>query len=149
MPEACVVDTSCLIVLDKLGLLSLLCEVYKNIFLAKSVISEFGENPLPDCMQVVKVSSSLLAIFTDELNLGKGEAETIAYAYEQGIMAVIDDARARKIAEKLSIKLTGTLGILIKAEQKGIIESSYQVALELKRVGFHISDAIIEKLKNK
>lgn len=149
MPEVCVVDTSCLIVLDKAGLLSILCKVYKNIYLPKSVIGEFGENPLLDCMHVVKVNSSLLGIFTDELNLGRGEAETIAYAYEQGIMAVIDDARARKVAEKLSIKLTGTLGILIKAQQRGIIESSYQVALKLRKAGFYISDAIIEKLKNK
>ena len=148
MPEVCVVDASCLIVLDKVGLSSLLCEVYKNIYLPKSVVDEFGENPLLNCMQIVKVNSPLLGIFTDELNLGLGEAETIAYAYEQGISAVIDDAKARKVAEKLSIKLTGTLGILIKAEKKGIIESSYQVALELKKAGFHVSDAIIEKLKN-
>lgn len=149
MAEVCVVDTSCLIVLDKVGLLFLLCEVYKDIYLPKSVVEEFGENPLLNCIQVVKVNSPLVGIFTDELNLGLGEAETIAYAYEQGIRAVIDDAKARKVAQKLSIKLTGTLGILIKAEKEGIIESSYQVALKLKKAGFRVSDAIIKKLRNK
>lgn len=89
MPEGCVVDTSCLIVLDKVGLLSLLCEVYKVIYLPKSVVKEFGENLLPKCIRVIEVSSPLVRIFTDELNLGLGEAETIAYAYEQGMEAVI------------------------------------------------------------
>ena len=148
MPDACVVDTSCLIVLDKVGLLTLLCAVYKNIYIPGGVISEFGEKPLLNCMEIIKVNSPLMGILTEELNLGRGEAETITYAYEQGIRAVIDDAKARKVAEKLSIQLTGTLGILVKAEQKGLIESSYQVAVELKKVGFRISDKIIEKMKN-
>ncbi|MBO8151783.1 MAG: DUF3368 domain-containing protein [Candidatus Neomarinimicrobiota bacterium] len=149
MPEGCVVDTSCLIVLDKVGLLSLLCEVYKVIYLPKSVVKEFGENLLPKCIRVIEVSSPLVRIFTDELNLGLGEAETIAYAYEQGMEAVIDDAKARKVAQKLSVKLTGTIGILIKAEKKGVIESSYQVVLKLKETGFRVSDDIVGKLKEK
>ena len=108
-----------------------------------------GENLLPKCIRVIEVSSPLVRIFTDELNLGLGEAETIAYAYEQGMEAVIDDAKARKVAQKLSVKLTGTIGILIKAEKKGVIESSYQVVLKLKETGFRVSDDIVGKLKEK
>ena len=33
------------------------------------------------------------------MNLGLGEAETIAYAYEQGMRTIIDDAKARKMAK--------------------------------------------------
>jgi len=149
MPEECVVDTSCLIVLNRVGLLSLLCEVYEKVYLARSVVNEFGEKPFLRCVEIVEVSSPLIGILTEELNLGLGEAETTAYAYERGIRAVIDDAKARKIAEKLLIKLTGTLGVLIKAEREGVIESSYQVALELRKAGFRVSEAIIERLRNK
>jgi len=39
----------------------------------------------------------LIVVLTEELNLGLGEAETITYAYEQGIRAIIDDARARRV----------------------------------------------------
>ncbi len=51
------------------------------------------------------------------------------------------------MAEKLSIKLTGTLGLLIKAEERRVIESSYKTVLELRRLGFRISDGLIEELK--
>ena len=51
------------------------------------------------------------------------------------------------MAEKLSIKLTGTIGLLIKAEERGAIESSYKIVLELTRLGFRISDGLIEDLK--
>ncbi len=53
------------------------------------------------------------------------------------------------MAEKLSIKLTGTIGLLTKAESKGIIKSSYKIVLELKKIGFRISDDILEALKEK
>ena len=62
---------------------------------------------------------------------------------------MIDDAKARKIAEKLLIKLTGTLGVLTKAEKEGVVESFYQVALELRKAGFRVSEAIIEGLRKK
>jgi predicted nucleic acid-binding protein len=149
MPDRCVVDTSCLIVLDKAALLPLLCELYEKVYVLKSVIVEFGVSPFISCAEVVDVRSKLIMVLTEELNLGLGEAETIAYAYEEGIRAIIDDAKARRVAEKLSIKLTGTLGLLIKAEERRIIESSYKTVLELRRLGFRISDGLIEELKMK
>lgn len=147
MPDRCVVDTSCLIVLDKAALLPLLCELYEKVCVPKSVIVEFGVSPFIPCAEVVDVRSKLIIALTEELNLGLGEAETIAYAYEEGIRAIIDDAKARRVAEKLSIKLTGTLGLLIKAEERRVIESSYKTVLELRRLGFRISDGLIEELK--
>ena len=46
--------------------------------------------PLIPCAEVVDVCSKLIAVLTEELNLGLGEAETIAYAYEHNMRAVID-----------------------------------------------------------
>ena len=149
MPDKCVVDTSCLIVLDKVALLPLLCELYEKVYVTRSVVAEFGMRPFIPCAEVVDVRSKLIVVLTEELNLGLGEAETIAYAYEEGIRAVIDDAKARRVAEKLSIKLTGTIGLLIKAEERGAIESSYKIVLELRRLGFRISDGLIEDLKTR
>ena len=99
------------------------------------------------CAEVVSVHSKLIVVLTEELNLGLGEAETITYAYEQGIRAIIDDARARRVAKKLSVKLTGTIGLLMKAEKRGFIESSYQTALKLREVGFYVSDSVLKALK--
>ena len=149
MPEECVVDTSCLIVLDKIGLMSLLCRLYEKVYIPRGVVAEFGMIPLIPCAEVVDVCSKLIAVLTEELNLGLGEAETIAYAYERDMRAVIDDARARKVAAKLGVKLTGTIGLLMKAQEKGLVESSSKTALDLRKVGFRISDGIIEELKKR
>ncbi len=40
MPDKCVVDTSCLIVLDKIELLPILCKLYGKVHIPKGVIME-------------------------------------------------------------------------------------------------------------
>lgn len=148
MPE-CVVDTSCLIVLDKLELLTILCELYDRVCITKGVAKEFGHIPSLRCICEVSANSELVSVFTDDLNMGLGEAETIVYAYEHGVKAIIDDARGRKLAAKLGVRLTGTIGLLMKAEDEGIIESAFRSVLELKKIGFYVSEAIIEELKKR
>lgn len=52
---------------------------------------------------------------------GKGEAESMAIALCRGWVFASDDGAARRFAQAQPIKLTGTLGILIKATQSGIL----------------------------
>ncbi len=59
MPERCVVDTSCLIVLDKVGLLSLLCKLYEKVYIPQGVVTEFGLSPFIPCAEIVSVCSKL------------------------------------------------------------------------------------------
>jgi len=58
---------------------------------------------------------------TLSLSLGFGEASSIAIAKIRGHVFACDDRTARREAELLGIRLTGTLGILIKAVKKKII----------------------------
>ncbi len=88
----------------------------------------------------------MLRLLTDELNLGQGEAEVIALATETGMKAIIDDLKARKVAETLDLNITGTIGILLKAENLGLIDSAYSKAKELKDIGFYVSDELLGDL---
>lgn len=59
-----------------------------------------------------------------EIQIDKGEASAIALAMENsGSTLILDDYKARKIAEQLGIDITGTIGVIIKAKLKGIITS--------------------------
>jgi hypothetical protein len=56
------------------------------------------------------------------MQIDKGEASAIAVALESpGCTLILDDYKARKIAEKLVIDITGTIGVIIKAKLTGII----------------------------
>jgi predicted nucleic acid-binding protein len=83
-----------------------------------------------------------------ELNIGKGESEVIALASETGIKAIIDDVKARQVAERLELKVTGTIGVLLKAEKSGLINNAYEKITELKEKGFYILTELLNKFKS-
>ncbi|MBI4686416.1 MAG: DUF3368 domain-containing protein [Nitrospirae bacterium] len=148
MPEKAIADTSALIALEKINLIDVLCKIYSEIILPEAVISEFG-TPSINCYAIKQVEGSLIKLLMTDLNLGKGESEVIALSKDTGVRIIIDDLKARKIAETLGLNITGTIGILLKAEQLGLIENAYAKAGELKDKGFYVSDEILEDISQK
>jgi len=55
------------------------------------------------------------------MDYGESEA-VILYEEQDADFLLIDDKKARKIAENLGVKCIGTLGILVKARTSGIID---------------------------
>lgn len=145
MPERAIADTSALIALEKINLLDVLCKIYAEIILPEAVINEFGTLAI-NCYSIKKVKNPLVRLLLSDLNLGKGESEVIALASETGMKTIIDDIKARKVAETLGLSVTGTIGILLKAEKSGLIESAYNKAKELKDKGFHVSEELLENI---
>ena len=145
MPDSVIVDTSSLIALEKVGLLNILCDLYSEVLVPESVVREFGTIGLP-CLSVRRVASNLLELLITDLNLGKGEAEAITLASETGYKIVVDDSKARRVAQNMGLKITGTIGILLRAERSGLIESAEKKVRELKTKGFYISDELLERM---
>lgn len=145
MPEIIIVDTSVLIAFEKIDLLQILCKIYKEIILPDTVAKEFGNINL-DCYSARKVESALANFLMRDLNLGRGEAEVIALAYETNQKALIDDLKARKVAEDLGLSIGGSIGILLKAEKLGLIDSAFKKTQELKDKGFYVSEELLAKI---
>ncbi|MBM4333897.1 MAG: DUF3368 domain-containing protein [Deltaproteobacteria bacterium] len=145
MPEPVIADTSSLMAMEKISLLGILCEIYSEVIVPGSVINEFGNISLP-CLSVRKVESNFSKLLSIDLNLGQGEAEVIALANQSGLKVIIDDSKARRVAENMGLKITGTIGVLIKAEKLGLIESAYNKAKELREKGFYISDELLDDI---
>ena len=59
---------------------------------------------------------------------------------------IIDDLKARKVAETLELSVTGTIGILLKAEKLGLIDSAYNKARELRDKGFYVSGQLLDDI---
>lgn len=134
-------NTSCLIVLDNIGMLDVLKELYGKVFITEEVSKEFGKT-VPDWIEVRRVSDNkYLKLMKNFVDLG--EASTIALAVEtDDIVIILDDLKARKLAQKLNLKITGTIGVLIKARKRNIITSTQEVLNKLRNEGFRISDEI-------
>lgn len=71
------------------------------------------------------------------MQIDKGESSAIALALETPDSTVIlDDYKARKIAQQLGINFTGTIGVIIKAKLKGIIPSIKPYLEKIKQTNF-------------
>ena len=62
----------------------------------------------------------------------------------QNSLVAIDDLKARKVAISLEIKITGSLGILIKAKEKGYIKQLKPILKKIEKTDFRISENIIK-----
>ena len=145
MPDIAIVDASVLIALEKIDLLDILCEIYEQIILPEAVLKEFG-TPAIDCYSITKAQSPIVNLLAKESNLGMGESEALALAYEKNMKIILDDLKARKIAETLNLDYTGTIGLLLKAEELGLIDRAYDKVKNLKEKGFHVSDQLLEDI---
>ena len=147
MPKTIISDTSCFIILTNIGELELLHKVYGEIITTIDIATEFGET-LPDWVEIIKVTDTYKQQLL-ELQIDKGESSAIALALEIPASTVIlDDFKARKIASRLGINYTGTIGVIIKAKLKGIIPSIKPILEKIKQTDFRISvDIELQALK--
>jgi predicted nucleic acid-binding protein len=80
-------------------------------------------------------------------DLERGEAEVIALAQEQNAdLVVIDERLARRYAKRLGMRLTGTLGILLKAKQVGLVDAVKPLVDQLRQGGIRLSDDLIAEV---
>jgi predicted nucleic acid-binding protein len=145
MPRIIISDTSCLIILNKIGELDLLQKVYGQITTTVEIAAEFGEL-LPDWIEVVIVKEKDKQRLL-ETQIDKGESSAIALALEYSeSLLILDDIKARKIASQLNLSYTGTFGIIIKAKLQGIIPSVIPYLDRIKQTDFRISDEVVKQI---
>lgn len=145
MPDLIICDTSCLIIFDKIKKLDLLKLCYQNIYITPEIQNEFGKS-LPTWINVKEVKN-ISTQKTLMQNLGPGEASVIAIGMEiPNCLIVIDDLKARKVAKSLRLKITGSLGILIKAKEDGFTKKLKPILKEVEATDFRLSEGIINKI---
>lgn len=116
MENVVISDTSCLIVLDKIGQLDLLNPGNARLFVTPTIAQEFGK-PLPGWLKIRAPLNQNLQFLLEE-NIDPGESSAIALTLEMpGCLLILDDLRARKMAKSMSLRVTGTLGVIAAAKR--------------------------------
>jgi predicted nucleic acid-binding protein len=124
-------------VLTNISELDLLQKVYGRITTTIEIVTEYGE-PLPDWVEIESVKDNYIQQLL-EMQVDTGEASAIALALETpDSTIIIDDYRARKIAQKLKLNYTGTIGVIVKAKLKGIIPSVKPILAKIKQTDFRL-----------
>ena len=72
-------------------------------------------------------------------DLGAGEREVLALGTETSdSIVILDDALARQYARLLNLTLTGTLGVLLKAKEAGLLPAVAPVLDRLRQLRFRM-----------
>jgi len=148
MPGIIVSDTSCLILLDKLGRIGLLKSLFEKITITKTVADEFGKD-LPEFIEIENPKNKNYQKILESI-LDPGEASAMALALEKDeSLLIIDEFKGRREARQLGLNYTGTLGILIVAKDKGLINSVTEIIKEIGKTNFRIDVKLINEVKRK
>lgn len=144
-------NSSPLIVFSKINRLSLLEELFGEVYIPKAVFEEVmrgrkGKEIIKNkWIKIKEVKDKDFVEYLSKL-LGKGEAEAIILAKEHKSKLLIDDAEGRKHAEMLNLKFIGCLGLLKLAKKRGLIKSAGEVIEEMKNESFYIDEGLITTL---
>ncbi|WP_437661581.1 DUF3368 domain-containing protein [Sorangium sp. So ce1182] len=84
--------------------------------------------------------AALLRLAAD---LDAGEREVLALAAGRSAsLLLLDDGHARRYAKMLGLTFTGTLGILLRAKQRGLLDRVSPCLDQLHALGFRIAPAL-------
>lgn len=139
MKIAAVVDSTCLIGLERIGRLDLLSALLEPVFAPPAVVAEFGSQLQWMSVETPKSAGTVAAL---KLVVDAGEAEAITLAYERGCRIILDDRKARLAAGQLGVPITGTVGLLLKAKQAGLISAILPLLDALDSNQFRVSRAL-------
>lgn len=126
-------DTSAITSLAAINHLKLLPQLYNQVTIPEAVYRELADidPPVPGTIEVQTASwlevrqvinREVVERLQNEVTLDPGESEAIALALElDADLLLIDERRGRAEANRLGVKITGLLGILVEAKRKKLI----------------------------
>lgn len=142
-----IVNSTPVIILSKIGMLDILHKMYGDVIIPQAVFDEVTVKDDSACHTIKSldwINVKSIASQDDrkmyKAKLHAGEVEVMILAQELGedVLTVIDDNAARKTARYLGIKVTGTVGVLMKAKKLGYIDSVKKCIAMMRRAGFYV-----------
>jgi uncharacterized protein len=148
-----VTNTGPLIALAKIDHLDLLQRMFGNITIPPAVHRELMAKSGIEALrldtalaQFIEITAEpklapIVQIVTDHLDAG--EQQAIAVAYAKNVTLVIDERLGRLAARQLGLVVTGSAGVLIEANRRGLIPAVRPLLEAVRQQGYWLSDELI------
>jgi predicted nucleic acid-binding protein len=149
-----IADTTPLNYLVLIDTVEILPQLYGRVLIPPAVWEEFQRPETPEDVRAwVAQRPDWLEIRAIERNpdpevqsLGAGEREAIALAEElHADRLIMDDRAARRIATQRNLIVIGTLGVLVEAAERGLIDFS-DATSRLQQTSFYVSPEVLNPL---
>jgi len=155
MNESWVLDASPIILLGKADLLKTVSPLAKLWIIPEGVIREVeAKRPIDSYLSEISYGSEVAKENVTKINpsiaawdLGRGESEVLTLALERsGTGVVLDDLQARKCAALFDISFIGSLGLILLAKRKGLLNLAKPEIERLKAVGLYIDSIMLARI---
>jgi hypothetical protein len=94
-------------------------------------------------IHVKQPSLTALSLGPDAYQLGQADIDSILLARELNAILLTDDTEARQLAERVAVKVSGTVGLLIRAKTTGHIQQLRVLLDELRsNTNFRMSERL-------
>jgi len=154
MPDRWVVNASPVILLGKAGVIHLLPSLCDELVVPAGVVAEVQQGRMADAgrawlagdgagfIRPAPPPHSALAAWSG----GAGEAEVISWALAHtGFAAVLDDRAARRLATQQGVPVLGSLRVIVKAKERGLIPAARPALEKLRGSGAYVSEELIDR----
>jgi len=146
-----------LIALARIGQLPLLLGLFGEVHVPESVRREvvvdgagragLDDVSVADWIRPETVDDRVgVDLLRDRLGEGESEAIVLAIEKEAGLL-LIDEERGRRVAEARGINVTGTLGVLVLAKKRGLLEEVTTHLDALRGAAFRMDKALYDAVQ--
>ena len=149
-------NTGPLIALAKIGMLHLLPKLgWEAILVPPAVKRELWAKSGPDSSSIDSALESFLKVKepgqtnqqveSAASRLDEGEKQVVCLgAASREATLLLDDKAGRTVAKSLGLGVTGTVGLLLIAKRRGLIQKVLPLLEEMRARGYWISDAVLD-----
>jgi predicted nucleic acid-binding protein len=147
-----VADTTPLRYLAAIGEFDLLPSIFGKVLIPPAVWNELtaASTPQtvrmfveerPDWLQLQSPRLESLDVVSSDLDAGERAALALAIEIKADLI-LIDEAAGRREAKELGMRVTGTIGVLRLAAERGLIDVR-RVLVSLRSSGFYIDESVL------
>ena len=143
-------DAGPLISLGRLDLIGVLGALYAEVLVPEAVIKECLARPgnvdtlrirqALDAGRLTPCSTPSTAL----AGLGPGESAAIVHALTLNAAVLLDERAGRRHAQALGLTVSGTLGVLVRARQQGLVGPLAPLIAALRASGQRLAQAVVD-----
>jgi predicted nucleic acid-binding protein len=151
MLRTVIANSTPVIALRNVNSLYILKELYREIIIPNAVYQELTVKDSQvlsgyDWIHVKSINNQMAKeMFATALH--DGEVEVMLLAKEMNAdLIIMDDGLARQHAKYLGLNITGTVGVVLRAKNNGIISAVKPVLIRLINNGFYLSNNVYQEI---
>ena len=151
-----VADSGPLIALARLDLLAVPARLFGELLVTATVWHEVTREPraVEQAALSAALAGGLLRVEDDPLQipgalaqvrLDDGERSALALALLRGAVVLVDERRGRACAVDLGLHVLGTLGLLVRAREQGLVDRVRPLADALLASGYYLARPLVDR----